>query len=84
MSKISNKTFKKLHHLIDETISLGEVERKLFAGPPDMWDEIEKQICDYQTRISRKSIAEIAEIFGIPGGSAWILARRWNYDGKER
>jgi hypothetical protein len=72
MPKIPNKTFKKLTSLIDDVISFNNVEEfesvygegKLFKLHPQFWTDEEKQICDYQVRISRELLAGIKDIFG--------------------
>jgi hypothetical protein len=71
MSKISDKTFKTITSLIDDVISLNHVEElegvygdELFANSPDVWTDEEKQICDYQVRISRELLDGIKNILG--------------------
>jgi hypothetical protein len=69
MSKISNKTFKQLCHLISDVICLDNVEEfeegyKLFNNIPEWWTDEERRICDYQGRMINELCAGIAKIFG--------------------
>jgi hypothetical protein len=70
MSRISKKAFKQLTYLISSVISLNSVqefedESKLFENPPDWWSDRERQICDYQARISNELCDGIKAIFGM-------------------
>jgi hypothetical protein len=69
VSKISNKAFKELIHLVSDVISLNNIQEfdgtvKLFENPPEWWTDEEKTICDYQGRIINELEAGIKKIFG--------------------
>jgi hypothetical protein len=70
MPKIAKKTFKQLIRLISEVISLNRVQEfedgdKLFEDPPDCWEDMERQLCDYQARISGELREGAKKLFGV-------------------
>jgi hypothetical protein len=69
MTKISNKVFKELIHLISDVINLNNIEElvdmeKPFENSPEWWTDEEKRICDYQGHIINELEAGIRKIFG--------------------
>jgi hypothetical protein len=68
MSKISNKAFRSLLRVVSEAISLNNVKEfeddgKLFKNPPDLWNDMEKQLCDYQARITNELCVGFEDVF---------------------
>jgi hypothetical protein len=71
MPRASKKTLRAIKRLIANTICLNKVQEfecaydthGLFEDPPEHWSEVEKQICDYQARISNELNIGIGIIF---------------------
>ena len=70
--KISKKLSKQIRHILTSKIlsldNLAEFneDKFLYNSEPNEWTEFEKDMCDYQARITKEILAMLADAFNAP------------------